>query len=345
MQENGGQVTLAPLLPKTQVQTCTPPMSADPITPLFVLSDDDDVEYKDDPAVTQAKVNLAVAERIQQERAEQKRLEREERKARAEAERLMQEIEEAERQRRELEEAEIERLTQEKEKLEEEKQAEQRRAATLRGSERAAERRWAALAASPPEAGPSRAPPQKSERTAKGVDQGLGIVIPEKNCVHCVTREVLCRWDLEGCAQSCKLCRQLKKPCWRFEELSEKGKQRAEDEGEGVAPSKRPWVGLMSEQTEWRQTEVEDPQVGSHVIEALWALNAHLGEIQAKMVAGQEATSESVRLLRCSMTYNLRWIEMMLVVQRDRSQEEGELEVKGLGEAEELGEWPEEWTE
>ena len=91
-----------------------------------------------------------------------------------------------------------------------------------------------ALAALPPEAGLSWAPPQKLERTAKGVDQGPGIVIPEKNCTHCVVRETLCRWDPEGHARSCKLCRQLKKPCQRFEELKEKGKQRAEDEGEGA---------------------------------------------------------------------------------------------------------------
>ena len=150
-------------------------MSADPNTPLFMLSDDDDDEYEDDPAVTQVKANLAAAERIQQEKAEQRRLEREEWKvqAEAEAERLTWEIEEAERQRRELEEVEIERLTWEKEKLEEEKRVEQRRAAALRGLEKAV---------SPPEAGPSQAPPQKLERTVKGVDQGLGIVIPEKNC-------------------------------------------------------------------------------------------------------------------------------------------------------------------
>ena len=63
------------------------------------------------------------------------------------------------------------------------------------------------------------------------------------------------------------------------------------------------------------------------------------------MVAGQEAASESMQLLRHSMVYNLHWIEMMLAVWRDQSQEEGELKVEGLGEAEELGEWVEEWTE
>ena len=51
--------------------------------------------------------------------------------------------------------------------------------------------------------------------------------------------------------------------------------------------------GQGSEWMERRQTEAEDPQVGSHVVEALWALNAHLGEIQAEMVASWEATLES----------------------------------------------------
>ena len=68
-------------------------MSADPNTPLFVISNGDDVKYKDDPAVAQVKANLVAVERIQQERAKQRRLEREERKARAEVERLRWEIE------------------------------------------------------------------------------------------------------------------------------------------------------------------------------------------------------------------------------------------------------------
>ena len=41
----------------------------------------------------------------------------------------------------------------------------------------------------------------------------------------------------------------------------------------------------------------KDPQVGSWVIEALWALNTHLGNIQAKLVASWEAALESVWLL------------------------------------------------
>ena len=71
---------LRPYSQKTQVQTRTLPMSVNQNTPLFILSDDDDIKYKDDPAVTQAKANLAAAEPIQQEKAEQRRLEREERK-------------------------------------------------------------------------------------------------------------------------------------------------------------------------------------------------------------------------------------------------------------------------
>ena len=90
-----------------QVALCTPTpkgqhtllMSTDPNTPLFVISNGDDVEYEDDPAVAQAKANLMVVEWIQQERAEQRRLEREEWKAQAEAERLRREIEEVERER------------------------------------------------------------------------------------------------------------------------------------------------------------------------------------------------------------------------------------------------------
>ena len=190
----------------------TPLMSANPNTPLFEISDGEDVEYKDDPAVAQVKANLAAVEQIQQERAKQRRLEREEWKVRAEAERLRREIEEVEREWRELEEAEVERLTREKEKLEEENRVEQWCTAVLRGSERAVEQRQVVLAALPPDVGPSQAPPQKLERTAKGAHRGLGIVIPEKNCTWCVAWELLCWWDPEGRARSCQLCHQLKKP-------------------------------------------------------------------------------------------------------------------------------------
>ena len=164
-------------------------MPADFNTPLFGISDGDNIEYEDDPAITQVKANLTVAERVQQERAKQRRLEREEWKVWVEVERLTWEIEE--------------------------------------------------------------------------VDQGPGIVIPKKNCMRCVMWETLCLWDLEGCTRSCRLCRQLKKLCRRFEGPSEKGNWRAEDEGEGEGLSKRPRVRPVSEQMEWRWMEVKDPQVGS----------------------------------------------------------------------------------
>ena len=125
----------------------------------------------------------------------------------------------------------------------------------------------------------------------------------------------------------------------------EKGKQRAEDEGEGEGPSMRPRVRPMLEKTEQRQAEVGDPQVGSQVVEALRALNARLGKIQAELVTGWVAMSESMQLLHWLVIYNLRQIEMSLAVQRDRSQDEGEPEVWGSGEAEESEGQVEEWAE
>ena len=116
-------------------------MSADHNMPLFEISDGDNIEYEDNPAVAQGKVNLAAAEQIQQERAEQRRLEREEWKVEAEAERLRWEIKEAEREQRELKEAELGWLTLEKERLEEEVCVEQQHVEVLHGSERGAERR------------------------------------------------------------------------------------------------------------------------------------------------------------------------------------------------------------
>ena len=116
----GGQVALAPPTPKNLSQTRTLPMSADHNTPLFKISDGDDATYKDDPAIIQARANLMVVERVQQEKAEQKRLEREEQRVWVEAEKLKGEIEEAEKRRRELEEVEMRRLAQEKDYLEKE---------------------------------------------------------------------------------------------------------------------------------------------------------------------------------------------------------------------------------
>ena len=97
-------------------------MSTDHNTPLFEISDGDEIEYEDDPAVAQAKVNLVAAEQIQQEREEQK----------AQAE--------VEREQRELEEAELGWLTLEKERLEEEACVERQCTEVLHGSERVAER-------------------------------------------------------------------------------------------------------------------------------------------------------------------------------------------------------------
>ena len=99
-------------------------MSTNHNMPLFKISNGNEIEYEDNPAIAQVKANLVVAEWIQQERAEQRRLEREEWKAWVEAERLRWEFKEAEREWREIEEVEVERLTREKEKLEEENRAE-----------------------------------------------------------------------------------------------------------------------------------------------------------------------------------------------------------------------------
>ena len=130
----GRQVALVPLLDqKTSKSKIFTAMSADLNTPLFKISDGGNVEYEDDPTITQMKANLVVAEHVQQERAEQRRLEREEQKVWVEAARLMREIEEVERKRREIKEAELERLTWEKEKLEEEKRVKQQHAVTLWG--------------------------------------------------------------------------------------------------------------------------------------------------------------------------------------------------------------------
>ena len=155
--------------------------------------------------VIQARANFTAAERVQQEKAEQKQLEREEWRAWAEAEKLKGEIEGAEKRRRELKGAEVRRLAQEKDCLE--KEVEEQRGAQLCGADRAAEQRRATLVVpSPPKAGPSRTPLGQPERSMRGVDHEPGIVIPEKNCAWCVARETLCLWKLAGHAQSCQLC-------------------------------------------------------------------------------------------------------------------------------------------
>ena len=95
--------------------------------------------------------------------------------------------------------------------------------------------------------------------------------------------------------------------------------------------------------SEWM--EVEEPQMGSWIVEALWDLNSHLGVIEGELVASQEVALESAWLLHWSVVYNLCQIEMTLVVQRDWSWDEGEPEVGGSGEAEELEGQVEECTE
>ena len=126
--------TCTPFSKLLSQKTHTPLMSADPNTPLFKISDGDEIEYEVNPAITQAKANLSAVERIQREKAEQRRLEREGWKVWVEVERLIWEIEEAERQQRELEEVELEWLMQEKERLEEEKWVEQWCAAEASGA-------------------------------------------------------------------------------------------------------------------------------------------------------------------------------------------------------------------
>ena len=82
--------------------------------------------------------------------------------------------------------------------------------------------------------------------------------------------------------------------------------------------------------------------MGSQIVETLWALNSCLGTIEGELVASWEAMLESTQLLHWSVVYN---IEMILAVWRDWSQDEGEPEVGGSGEAEELEGQVEEWAE
>ena len=66
----GGQVALVPLLPKNPSQKQhSLLMSADHNMPLFEISDSNEIEYEDNPAIAQAKANLTAVEQIQQERA------------------------------------------------------------------------------------------------------------------------------------------------------------------------------------------------------------------------------------------------------------------------------------
>ena len=102
---------------------------------------------------------------------------------------------------------------------------------------------------------------------------------------------------------------------------------------------------MALEQTEQRRMEGEDPQMGSQIVEALWALNSCMGAIKGELAASWEAALESVQLLHQLVIYNLCWIEMTLAVWGDQSQDKGELEVRGSGEAEESVGRVEEWAE
>ena len=113
-------------------------MSANKPKALFMLDDNDDDNYKEDPAVIRARKNLVLAEKVQQEWVEQKRLERAQLWVEAEAERLQKKVKEAEKEQRELEEVELKRLEGVKQQLEEVKRVEQC-AVELQGSERVAE--------------------------------------------------------------------------------------------------------------------------------------------------------------------------------------------------------------
>ena len=77
-----------------------------------------------------------------------------------------------------------------------------------------------------------------------------------------------------------------------------------EDEGEGS--NKRLRVRMVV--TEWMEQRWEeggDSQLGSQVVEALWALNTHLGAIEGELVTSWETTVESMQLLCHSLIYNL----------------------------------------
>ena len=71
-------------------------MSADKPKALFILEDEDN-DFEEDPTVIQVRVNLAMAERVQQQWVEQRRLKRAQRQVEAEVEKLWREVEEAER--------------------------------------------------------------------------------------------------------------------------------------------------------------------------------------------------------------------------------------------------------
>ena len=68
-----------------------------------------------------------------------------------------------------------------------------------------------------------------------------------------------------------------------------------------------------------QQEEGKDSQLGSQIIEALWALNTCLGAIESELVTSWEAMSESAWLLHWSLIYNMHQIEMTLAVWWEQS--------------------------
>ena len=204
------------------------------------------------------------------------------------------------------------------------------------------------MAPSPPKAGLSRAPSRQPEKSMKGADHGPGVIIPEKNCTQCVVQEELCHWEPTGCTWSCRLCQQLKKLCWQFEETVTEGKWRVEGE-RGARKRLRVMVEEMevqveeTERAERRWKEDSRLQVGAKIARAIWQLNDHLTSIVDELAVSQEATVVELRLLHQMLTRNL-W-PVNLALGSRRGQEEGESEVEGSGEVERSEEWVEEQVE
>ena len=181
----------------------------------------------------------------------------------------------------------------------------------------------------------------------RGVDYEPGIVIPKKNCARCIVRQMLCLWKPAGRAWSCQLCRQLKKPCWRFEEMVTEGKWRAEGER---GSRKRPRITaeeieVRAEEMEVRAEETERAErswkedsgllLGAEVARAIWQRSEHLSSVVEELAASQEAMVEELRLLCQVLVCNLRWIKMAFEGRGSR-EEEGKSEVEGAEAVEEL---------
>ena len=123
------------------------------------------------------------------------------------------------------------------------------------------------------------------------------------------------------------------------------GKWRTEGER---GPRKRPRVVMEeivgAEETDRWQKEYRGLQLGAKITEVLWILNNHLVLIKEELAVSQEAMAEELRLLHQLLTQDLRQIVLALGGRRGQ-EEEGELEVKGLGEKEGLEERAEEQAE